>query len=141
MEILTEWPRLFYTFLVHFFWLHVFWWNINNLLHFQPYEPSQVFQGSNLAYQRLFQNYLPQKSRFEGKMKNWIFSIFKKKIFFLISPSINIYNGRKLLEVKDLKNIVCLFVSELICDFSSGVNISGTAGLKLNFLAKINNFA
>ena len=62
-------------------------------------------------------------------------------MIFFISPSINIYNGRKLLEVKDLKNIVCLFVNEPICDFSRGVNISGTEHLFLDFLAKINNFA
>ena len=29
----------------------------------------------------------------------------------------NMPSGRKLLEVRDLKNIVCLFVNEPICDF------------------------
>ena len=29
----------------------------------------------------------------------------------------NMHSGRKLLEVRDLKNIACLFVNELISDF------------------------
>ena len=38
-------------------------------------------------------------------------------VIYFISPSMNMHSGRKLLEVRDLKNIVCLFVNEPICDF------------------------
>ena len=42
--------------------------------------------------------------------------------------------------MKDLKNIVCLFVKEAICRFQDAVNIRGTGPLKLGFWAKINDF-
>ena len=50
------------------------------------------------------------------------------------------YSGRKLLEVRDLKNIVCLFVNEPICGFQDGVKIGGRGGLKLGFFDGINTF-
>ena len=52
----------------------------------------------------------------------------------------NMHSGRKLLEVRDLKNIVCLFVKEVVCCFQDAVNISGTEPLKWGFWAKINDF-
>ena len=52
----------------------------------------------------------------------------------------NMHSGRKLLEVRDLKNIVCLFVNEPICGFQDGVKIGGTEGLKLGFFDGINTF-
>ena len=66
--------------------------------------------------------------------------MFRIMIFFILVP-INIPKDRKLLEVEDLKNIVCLFVNEPFYDFSIGVNISGREGLKLEYLVKINNYA
>ena len=60
-------------------------------------------------------------------------------LFFILVP-INIPKDRKLLEVEDLENIVCLFVNELICGFHDGIKIGGREGLKLGFFDGINNF-
>ena len=60
--------------------------------------------------------------------------------FFLISLSINKYDGTKLLGVKNWKNIVCLFVRKPFFWKSWGVNLSGRECLKLQFLGKIIKF-
>ena len=42
--------------------------------------------------------------------------------------------------MEDLKNIVCLFVNEVICGFQDGINKGGTGGVKFGFFDGINNF-
>ena len=49
------------------------------------------------------------------------------------------YLSTKLLHVSKFKNIVCLFVTEVVQDFEGGVKISGTGPFKWGFLIKIHN--
>ena len=94
---------------------------------------------SNLTYRQSFQNCLPENQGIRAKRQISIFAMFRLMIFFILVP-INIPKDRKLLEVEDLKNIVCLFVNEPICGFQDGVKIGGRGGLKLGFFDGINTF-
>ena len=49
------------------------------------------------------------------------------------------YLSTKLLHVSKFKNIVCLFVTEVVQDFEGGVKIGGTGPFKWGFLIKIHN--
>ena len=95
---------------------------------------------SNLTYRQSFENCFPENQGIRAKRQISIFAMFRAMIFFHISTHKHIPKDRKLLEVEDLENIVCLFVNELICGFHDGIKIGGREGLKLGFFDGINNF-
>ena len=49
------------------------------------------------------------------------------------------YLSTKLLHVSKFKNIVCLFVTEVVQDFEGSVKIGGTGPFKWGFPIKIHN--
>ena len=80
----------------------------------------------NLTYRQSFQNCLPENQGIRAKRQISIFAMFRIIYSFFILEPINIPKDRKLLEVEDLENIVCLFVNEQICGFHDGIKIGGT---------------
>ena len=117
-------------FLVHFFWHDFFLLEINNFDIFEPYDPSKS----------LCQVTTTKSMYFKEKQEMIILQCFTK-YFFLISPSTNTPNGRKLLEVRTGEIFVCLFHRTPLLWFSWGQNLSGIGDLKFQFFDKIIKFS
>ena len=131
--------QLIYTFVVHFFDIMVFHqksiiWVISSQMNQSWWQNFEIWPFYNPL-----QNYYSKSRDFKEKQELEFLHCFRMW-FFLIPPSMNIYDRTKLLTVRNLKNIVCLFRRKPLLWKFWVVNLSGTEHLKLQFLGKIIKF-